>query len=93
MFNKVQQFNELRKMRSQAMELQKKLKEIKESREERDSKVVVTGDRSIDYLVVDGIERADLVKLINKALEEVQKKAAKKMMEESGGLSGLLKGF
>jgi len=34
-----------------------------------------------------------MVETINRAMKEVQKKAAKKMMEMGGGLSGLLGGM
>lgn len=90
MFDKVKQLNELRKMRSQAMALQKELEKIKESVEKNGMKVVVTGDQKISYIEIDGEERRELVELINEAMKKVQKEAAKKMMEMGGGLSGLL---
>lgn len=90
MFDKVKQLNELRKMRSQAMALQKELEKIKESAEKGGMKVVVTGDQKISYIEIDGEERPLLVELINEAMKKVQKEAAKKMMEMGGGLSGLL---
>jgi DNA-binding protein YbaB len=90
MFDKVKQLNELRKMRSQAMELQKELEKIKESSEKNGMKVVVTGDQKVAYIEIDGEQREDLVDLINDAMKKVQKEAAKKMMEMGGGLSGLL---
>ena len=90
MFDKFKQLNELRKMRSQAMELQKELEKIKESAEKGGMRVVVTGDQKISYIEIDGVEKADLVELINEAMKKVQKEAAKKMLEMGGGLSGLL---
>ncbi len=90
MFDKFKQINELRKMRSQAMELQKELEKIKESAEKGGMRVVVTGDQKISYIEIDGQERRDLVELINEAMKKVQKEAAKKMLEMGGGLSGLL---
>ena len=90
MFEKVKQLNELRKMRSQAMELQKELEKIKESAERGGMKVVVTGDQKVTFIEIDGEERAELVELINEAMKKVQKEAAKKMLEMGGGLSGLL---
>ena len=91
-FDKLKQLNELRKMRGEAMEMQKKLKLVIESVEKGKYRVKVTGDQRIDYLSIDGEAQPELVKIINEALEKVQKTAAKKMLEE-GGLSGLLKGF
>lgn len=85
--------NELRKMRGEAMALQKELGNITEMVEERGIKVVVTADQKIAYLSINGEERKDVVEMINKAFKEVQKKAAKKMMEMGGGLQGLLGGL
>lgn len=90
MFDKIKQLNELRKMRSQALVLQKELEKIRESEERNGMKVVVTGDQKISYIEINGEERKDLVELINSAMKKVQKEAAKKMMEMGGGLSGLL---
>ena len=90
MFDKVKQLNELRKMRSQALALQKELEKIRESEERNGMKVVVTGDQKVAYIEINGEERKDLVDLINDAMKKVQKEAAKKMMEMGGGLSGLL---
>ncbi len=91
-FDQVGQLNELRKMRGQAMEMQKKLKLITNTATKGNNMVKVTGDQKIEYMEIDGVARPELVKLINEALEQVQKDSAKKMMEE-GGLSSLLKGF
>ena len=90
MFDKIKQLNELRKMRSQALALQKELEKIRESEERNGMKVVVTGDQKVAYIEINGEERKDLVDLINSAMKKVQKEAAKKMMEMGGGLSGLL---
>lgn len=92
MFNKLQQLNKLRKMRSTALNMQKKLKQVIESLERNNYKVKVTGDQRIDYLEIDGVAQPDLVRLINEALEKVQKTAAKQIIQEEG-ISGLLKGF
>lgn len=93
MFDKVKQLNDLRKMRSQAMDLQKQLKEVTHMEEERGIRVVVSADQKIVSLSVDGEERKEMVEVVNKAFKEVQKKAAKKMMEMGGGLEGLLGGM
>lgn len=77
-------------MRSEAMKLQKQLQEITENVEEQGIKVVVTADQKVSYLTVDGVERKDIVDVINKAFKQVGKKAAKHMMESGGGLGGLL---
>ncbi len=89
-FDKIKQINELRKMQSQAKAIQKQLETVKETVEEKGIKVTVTGDQKIVALTIDEEERKDVVDVINKAVKEVQKKAAKKMMEMGGGLGGLL---
>jgi DNA-binding protein YbaB len=86
------QLNELRKMRSQALEMQKKLKTITHTLKKGKWTIKVTGDQKVEYIEMDGAAQPDLVKAINEALEAVQKDSAKKMVEE-GGLSSLLKGF
>jgi len=93
MMNKFQQAKDLMKMRQQAKKLQDELKEVKHTEEDGDMKVTVDGTQNIVYLETDSEENQDLVKLINKAMKEVQKKSAKKMMESGGGLSGLLGGM
>lgn len=93
MFKKVQQLNELRKMRSQAKALQAELEKITETVDEDGVRVKVTGDQKLVYLEIDGEKRDDIVDAVNKAMKRVQKKAAKKMMEMGGGLSGLLGGM
>lgn len=90
--DQIGQLNELRKMRSQALEMQKKLKLITYTLLKGKWMVKVTGDQKVEYIEMDGEAQPELVKAINEALDKVQKDSAKKMMEE-GGLSGLLKGF
>ncbi len=89
-FDKVKQLGELNKMRQQAKTLQKELEQITETLSAGDIEIKVTGDQKLVYMKVDGEERQDVVDAINKAMKKVQKKAAKKMLEMGGGLSGLL---
>jgi len=92
-FDKLKQLNDLRKMRSQALQLQKQLEEIEESYEYNGVKVKVNGAQQVVYLEIDGQERKDVVDALQRAMKDIQKKAAKKMMEMGGGLSGLLGGM
>ena len=89
-FDKMKQLGKLNKMRQQAKDLQKELEQITETLSAGDIEVKVTGDQKLAYMKVDGEERQDIVDAINKAMKKVQKKAAKKMLEMGGGLSGLL---
>ena len=91
-FDKLKQIGELRKMRQQAKALQRELEQVTETVRDGGIEVKVSGNQKVVYLKVDGEERDDLMETINKAMKRVQKKAAKKMMEMGGGLSGLLGG-
>lgn len=93
MFDKVQQGKKLLQMRKQAKEMQKKLQEITHMEEKDGWKVIVDGTQSIVSIEQDGGDISDLKDVINDAMKEVQKKSAKKMMEEGGGLGGLLGGM
>jgi DNA-binding protein YbaB len=92
MLNKFQQGKDLLKMRQQAKALQRELEQITETVEEGDLEVKVSGDQKVIYIKVDGEDKGDIVDVLNKAMKRVQKKAAKKMLEMGGGLSGLLGG-
>ena len=89
MFNKIQQGKDLIKMRQQAKALQKELEKIELVEESKGMRVKVNGAQQVLYIEIDGEEQKDLADLINKAMKNVQKQSAQKMMEMGGGLSGL----
>ncbi len=93
MFDKLQQAKELIKLRQQAKKLQDELKDIRYTEERDGIKVTVDGTQNIVALEMNGEEQGKLLDVINRAMKEVQKKSAKKMMEMGGGLSGLLGGM
>ena len=93
MFDKIKQGKDLIKLRQQAKKLQNELEKIEHTEEDGDLKVKVNGAQNVVYLEIDGEENERLTDLINKAMKNVQKKSAKKMMEMGGGLSGLLGGM
>lgn len=93
MFNKVKQGKQLLELRKQAKELEKKLAEVTETVEKDNVAVKVSADQKIVYIKLDGERLEDVEKAINEANKNVQKKAAKVMMEDGGGLSGLLGGL
>lgn len=92
MFDKFQKGKDLLKMRQQAKQLQGELEQIEHVEEGKGVRVKVNGAQQIVYIEIDGEEKRDLTDIINKAFKNVQKKAAKKMMEMGGGLSGLFGG-
>jgi len=89
-FDKIRQMGELNKLRKQAKELQRELEQITETYDSGDLTVKVSGDQKVVYIKENGEDRDDIVDALNKAMKNVQKKSAKKMMEMGGGLSGLL---
>ena len=93
MFDKVKQLGELKKMRDQAMAIQKQLAAKTITVEEEGIKIVISGDQKIQALEVNGVQNSLLVDKLNKALKKSQEMAAKMMQEMSGGLGGLLKGM
>lgn len=90
MFEKLQQLKELKKLHDQAMAMQKALAQETITVEENGVKVVMSGDQKVQRLEVDGEDRKNIAEVLNKALKESQKVAAKKLQEMGGGLGGLL---
>jgi len=93
MFDKLKQGKELLKLRQQAKKLQDDLEKISHVEEDSGIRVIVNGTQNLIGLEIDGEDQERVVRVINKAMKEVQKKAAKKMMEQGGGLGGLLGGM
>ena len=93
MFDKIKQGKELLELRQQAKKLQDELAQITESNDKGPYKVKVSANQKVIYIEKDGERLEELEKAINEAFKSVQKKAAQKMMEMGGGLSGLLGGM
>ena len=92
MFDKVRQLAQLKKMRDQAMAIQKQLALEEIEINEDNIRIVISGDQKIKLLEIDGLTNDRVVEMINKAIKKSQEVAAKKLAEMSGGLSGILKG-
>ncbi|MBU1085809.1 MAG: YbaB/EbfC family nucleoid-associated protein [Candidatus Beckwithbacteria bacterium] len=92
MFDKVKQLGQLKKMRDQAMTIQKQLAQEEIEISEDGIKIVITGDQKLKSLEIDGMTNIRVLELINKAIKKSQEMAAKKLAEMSGGLTGMLKG-
>ncbi len=90
--DKFQQLKDLKKMRDQAMAIQRELTAEEIVVEEEEVKVVISGDQKIKELSVKGVENQTLVDILNKAIKKSQEVAAKKLQEMGGGLGGLLGG-
>jgi DNA-binding protein YbaB len=84
------QLGDLKRMRDQAVAIQRQLAAEEVIVEEQGVRVVITGDQKIKELSVQGISNQALVDVLNKALRRSQELAAKKLQEMSGNLTGLL---
>lgn len=91
-FDKLKQLANLKKMRDQAMAIQKQLAVEEIVIDEDGIRIVITGDQKLKALEIDGMSNARVLELINKAIKKSQEVAARKLSEMSGGLAGMLKG-
>ena len=92
MFDKIKQLAQLKKMRDQAMAIQKQLAQEEIEINEDNIRIVISGDQKIKLLEIDGLTNDRVVEMINKAIKKSQEVADRKLAEMSGGLSGILKG-
>ncbi|MBM3205915.1 YbaB/EbfC family nucleoid-associated protein [Candidatus Shapirobacteria bacterium] len=81
---------ELKKMRDEALRIQRELAAEKVEVLEGEIKVVVSGDQKVQELEIQGEAQPRLIEVLNKALKRSQEVAARKVQSMSGGLSGLL---
>ena len=90
MFNPLKGIGDLKKMRDQAIAIQKALAEERIEINENGVRIVISGDQKILEFELEGMQN-DMVKdKLNKAIKTSQELAAKKLQEMSGGLQGLL---
>lgn len=92
MFNPLQQLGDLKKMRDQAMQLQKQLQAEEVSIQKNGVDIVINGNQKIQLLKSNGRRDEDIKEAINEAIKKSQEVAAKKLSSMSGGLKGLLGG-
>jgi len=90
MFDKFKQLGELKKMRDEALRIQKELASEKVEINEGDIKIIISGDQKIQELQINGEDQNHLLDVLNKAIKHSQEVAARKVQSMSGGLSGLL---
>lgn len=88
--NPFQGLGDIKKMRDQAMAIQKELQAEEVIVEKNGVKVVITGDQKIKNLESNGKSDNDIKEAINEAIRKSQEIAAKKLSQMSGGLGGLL---
>lgn len=88
LMDNLKQLGDLKKMRDQAMEVQKKLAAIKVTVEHRGVTVVMTGDQKV--VSITGENNLDKVtEAVNEALKQTQQVAANEMKGLMGGMPGM----
>ncbi|MBI2443381.1 MAG: YbaB/EbfC family nucleoid-associated protein [Candidatus Levybacteria bacterium] len=88
MFNPFGQISELKKMRDQAMQIQRQLQEEVVIVDKHGVHIVITGDQKIKELQSNGKSDNDIRDAINEAVKKSQEVAAKKL-QAMGGLGSL----
>ncbi len=92
MFNPFQQLGDLKKMRDQAMEIQKQLASEEVIVEKNNIRIVISGDQKIRQIETNGQRDDDIKEAVNEAIKKSQEVAARKLSQMGGGLQGLLGG-
>lgn len=90
MMNPFQKLGDLKKMRDQAMEIQRQLAQETVAIDKNGVHIVISGDQKILELSIDGVENKGVLEAVNEAIKKSQEVAARKLQSMGGGLSGLL---
>lgn len=90
MFNPLQGLGDLKKMRDQAMVIQKELQAEIIDVEKNGVKIIITGDQKIQQIEAQGKSDNDIKEAVNEAIKKSQEVAARKLSQMGGGLGGLL---
>ncbi len=92
MNNPFAQLGELKKMRDQAMKIQKELQGEEVNVDSHGVQIIITGDQKIKDIKTNGRGDNDVKDAVNEAIKKSQEVAARKLASMQGGLSGLLGG-
>ena len=92
MFNPFGKLGELKKMRDQAMQIQRELQAEEVDIEKNGVHILISGDQKIKLLESNGRSDDDIKDAVNEAIKKSQEVAAKKLSQMGGGLQGLLGG-
>ena len=90
MFNPLKQMGEIKKLRDQAMQIQKALQQEQITVEKHGVVIVMTGDQKVVSIATNGKSDNDVKDTINEAIKKSQEVAAKKLSQMGGGLGGLM---
>lgn len=88
-FNPFGQLGELKKMRDQAMAMQRELKMQEVEVNKHGVYVRISGDQEIREIKSNGKSDDDVRGAVNEAIKKSQEVAAKKLQEMTGGMGGL----
>lgn len=94
MFDKLQQLKELKRMRDEAMQIQRTLDAEVVEVEKHGVRVKITLAQRVVEIETNGKSDSDIVESVNEAIKESQKQAARKMQGMVGleGLKGMFGG-
>jgi DNA-binding protein YbaB len=90
MNNPLSQLGDLKKMRDQAMQIQRELQSEEVNVEKNGVEILITGDQRLKEIRVNGKSDNDVKEAVNEAIKKSQEIAAKKLSQMQGGLGGLL---
>ena len=93
MMNPFGQLGELKKMRDQAMQIQRLLQSKTIDVHKNGVDVVISGDQKLKELHTNNRSDKDILEAVNEAVKKSQEIAAKELQSMSGGLGGLLGGM
>ncbi|MEK7517326.1 MAG: hypothetical protein AAB583_02160 [Patescibacteria group bacterium] len=93
MINPFKQIGEIKKMRDQAMTIQRELQMEQVVVDKNGVHIVITGDQKIQVLESNGRSDDDIKEAVNEAVKKSQEVAARKLSQMGGGLKGLLGGM
>lgn len=88
LMDNLKQLGDLKKMRDQAMEVQKRLGAIKITVEHKGVIIVMTGDQKIVSITGEN-DLEKVTEAVNEALKQSQKVAAEEMKGLMGGMPGM----
>ncbi len=92
MINPFKQIGDIKRMRDQAMQIQRELQGEEVDIEKNGVHIVISGDQKIKTLESNGRSDNDIVEAVNEAIKKSQEVAARKLQQMGGGLGGLLGG-
>lgn len=92
MMNPFKQIGDLKRMRDEAMQIQRQLEQEEVRVDKHGVNIVMNGAQRVITLVTNGKSDDDVKEAVNEAIKKSQEVAAKKLSQMGGGLSGLLGG-